>query len=98
MTYLAETSTPEEAATLLAALISTALMNKEIVQGPERNLALQCLEELTNVEASTALESRAAIVSKLRTLCFHLALRTEDTAFQTLSPHRMAALTALLVS
>ncbi|MFX1820875.1 hypothetical protein PV768_13855 [Pseudarthrobacter sp. CC4] len=98
MTYIAETSTPEEAAALLVALIDTALMNGEITQAPERNLALQCLEELRSVDASTALESRSAIVSKLRTLCFHLAVRTEDTAFQTLSPHRMAALTALLVS
>jgi hypothetical protein len=98
MNHSAETSTPDEAATLLAALIRIALINGEITEADERRLALHCHEELLNVRGTTDLISRQAIVNKINGLILHVSLRTQDTVLQTLSPRRMAALRAVLVS
>lgn len=96
--HSAETSTPGEAAALLAALIRIALINGEITEADERRLALHCHEELLNVQEATDLRTRQAIVNKMSELILHVALRTEDTVFQTLSPRRLAALRAVLVA
>lgn len=93
-----ETSTPGEAAALLAALIRIAMINGEIIETDERRLALHCREELLNVQGTTDLITRQAIVNKISELILHLTIRTEDTVFQTLSPRRLAALRAVLVS
>ncbi|MFX1820874.1 hypothetical protein PV768_13850 [Pseudarthrobacter sp. CC4] len=93
-----DTSTPGEAAALLAALIRIALINGEITEADERRLAFHCHKELLNVQGTTDLITRQAIVSKLSELILQLTIRTEDTVFQTLSPRRLAALRAVFVS
>jgi hypothetical protein len=98
MKHSGETSTPDEAAALLAALIRVALINGEITEAEERRVALQCHEELLNVRGSTDLESRQAITNRISELIFLVSLRTKDTVLQTLSPRRMAALRAVLLS
>ncbi|AUZ34579.1 hypothetical protein C3B78_09005 [Arthrobacter sp. PGP41] len=95
----AETSTPGEAAALLAALIRIALINGEITEADERRLAFHCHNELLKVvQGTTDLVTRQAILSKLSELILQLTIRTEDTVFQTLSPRRLVALRAVLVS
>lgn len=98
ISHSAETSTPGEAAALLAALIRIALMNGEITGPDERRLALRCHEELLNVRGTTDLRTRQAIVNKMSELILHVSIRTQDTVLQTLSPRRMAALRAVLLS
>jgi hypothetical protein len=94
----AETFTADEAAALLAALIRIALINGEITEPDERRLALHCHEELLNVRGTTDLISRQAIINTMSELIMRLTLRTQDTLLQTLSPRRMAALRAVLLS
>lgn len=83
---------------MLAALISTAVINDEIPQGEECSIALNCHRELTNVEPETKRGTRDATILQLSSLCFQLAARKKDTEFQTLAPHRLSVLTGLLAS